>query len=468
MDETKREEATFSISEQYKRHFSAHATLVAIGIKVRALKLFEPIGQEVKIAQKSVKHTPVEKLQDGFIAILAGAHGLVEINKRLRPDAALQRAFGRDRCAEQSVVQDTLDACTAENVEQMQRAMDGIYRQHGQAYHHDYVQQWQLLDVDLTGRPCGKKAAFASKGYFAKQRNRRGRQVGYVVAAGYEEIVYEEVFGGQTHLSQALPSLAEAAEKRLNLDEVKCQRTILRVDSGGGSVADVNWALSRGYQFHGKDYSAQRVLTLADSVTEWVTDPHDPGRQTGWVTTPTDVYCRPVKRIAVRCRKKNGQWGMGVILSTLTPQDVLLLTGQPVERIQDPQAVLLAYVYFYDQRGGGVEIEIKEDKQGLGTGKRNKKRFPAQQMVAQLEALAHNTLVWARRWLARDCPKLAHWGMLRLVRDVFHMNGIIVLDHTARILHIILNQADPLAKDLCASLAALLSQEQVAVILGET
>jgi len=41
----------------------------------------------------------------------------------------------------------------------------------------------------MTGRPCGKKAAFASKGYFAKQRNRRGRQEGYVVASTYQEIV---------------------------------------------------------------------------------------------------------------------------------------------------------------------------------------------------------------------------------------------------------------------------------------
>src|SRR5438270_13013451 len=42
-----------------------------------------------------VKHTPLDKLYDAFIAMLAGAHGLVEINSRLRADAALQEAFGR-------------------------------------------------------------------------------------------------------------------------------------------------------------------------------------------------------------------------------------------------------------------------------------------------------------------------------------------------------------------------------------
>jgi hypothetical protein len=37
--------------------------------------------------------------------------------------------------------------------------------------------------------------------------------------------------------------------------------------------------------------------------------------------------------------------------------------------------------------------------------------------------------------------------MLRLVRDAFHMNGLIVLDQTAHIVKIVFNQADPLAKE---------------------
>jgi hypothetical protein len=401
------------ISEQVKRCFSARAPLAAIGAKVHALKLFEPIAQTVKIAQKTVKYTPIEKLHDSLMNILATGHGMVEINKRIRPDRGLQAAFGRSGCAEQSVARDTLDACTAENVEQMHEAMQVIYRRHSYGYRHNYDKEWQLLDIDLTGRPCGKKADLAKKRYFAHQRNRRGRQVGYVVATRYDEIVVERVYDGQAQLSLALPGLVEAAEQILELDEAKRHRTIVRVDSGGGSVEDVNWVLARGYHFHGKDYSANRVKTLVDGVA-WVSDPKDTDRQFGWVTSPDHLYGRPLRRIAVRCRKKNGQWAQGVILSSLLPESVLQLTGQAPECIQDPLAVLCAYVYLYDQRGGGVEIEIKEDKQGLGSKHRNKKRFEAQQMVAQLEALAHNTLVWARHWLAPYCPQLSRWGMLRL------------------------------------------------------
>jgi hypothetical protein len=48
------------------------------------------------------------------------------------------------------------------------------------------------------------------------------------------------------------------------LDQAKRSRTIVRLDSGGGSVDDVNWLLLRGYQIHGKDYSGRHARHLAD------------------------------------------------------------------------------------------------------------------------------------------------------------------------------------------------------------
>jgi hypothetical protein len=43
------------VSEEVKRCFSARTTLAEIGVKVRQLALFEPINQQVQIAQKVVK-----------------------------------------------------------------------------------------------------------------------------------------------------------------------------------------------------------------------------------------------------------------------------------------------------------------------------------------------------------------------------------------------------------------------------
>jgi len=454
-------------SSQATRHFSPAASLAALGAHLRQINLFGPIRASVKIAQKTVKYSPLDKLYDAFISILAGAHGLVEINTRLRSDEALQRAFGRSACAEQSVVQDTLNACSAEQVSQLQQAVQTIYRQHSQGYRHDYKQAWQLLDVDLTGMPCGKKAAFASKGYFPQQRYRRGRQLGRVLATRYHEIVVDQLFNGSTYLRSALRPLIRASEQILELDQAKRARTIVRIDAGGGSLGEINWLLERGYQVHAKDYSGQRAQKLARSVKRWVDDPRIEGRQVGWVSEPARDYVRPVRRIAVRCRKKNGQWGIGVLISRLEAAEVLNLSGQAATEAE-ADAVLLAYVYFYDQRGGGVETAIKDDKQGLGITKRNKKRFEAQQMVMLLNVLAHNVLVWARGSLAPLLPQMQRYGLLRLVRDVWHISGFVECDRHGQLTRIVLNRLAPLAQALGLALQQLLAPAHVVVNLGQT
>ena len=109
-------------STEGTKTYTSCASLAALGVKLNEMNLFEPIRRRVQIAQKTVKDRPIDKVYDGWIALLAGAHGLVEINSRLRAEPALQVAFGRSRCAEQSVVQQTLDACTQENVQQMEEA----------------------------------------------------------------------------------------------------------------------------------------------------------------------------------------------------------------------------------------------------------------------------------------------------------------------------------------------------------
>jgi hypothetical protein len=324
----------------------------------------------------------------------------------------------------------------------------------------------QILDVDMSGLPCGPKAAFATRGYFAKQRNRRGRQLGRVLASHYGEIVVDRLFDGKTQLTRALQPLLLASEETLQLDEYKRSRTIVRVDAGGGSLADVNWLLSRGYLVHCKDYSGKQAKRLAQSVQHWSVDQRQPEREFGRVTEAADAYVRPVTRIAVRCRKADGKFAYGVLISALSAQQVLTLTDQPLCLLEEPTAVLQAYVTFYDQRGGGIETSFKGDKQGLGIGTRSKKRFEAQQMVMLLGSLAHNVIVWARHWLAS--PTLQQYGALRMVRDVFHISGFLLLDARGQVIQLILNQAAPLASALVDPLRTLLLCAHVAVNLGQT
>jgi hypothetical protein len=358
-----------------RERLTPYASLAALGTLFQQRDLFGPVRQHVQIGQKTVKHTPTDKLYDALMAILAGAHGLVEVNTRLRADPALQRAFGRAACAEQSVIQETLDACSVANIAEMEQALNTIYRTHSQGYAHDYAAAWQLLDVDMSGLPCGPKAAFATKGYFAKQRNRRGRQLGRVLATRYQEIVVDQLFAGTTQLTAALQPLIQAAEVVLELNQARRQRTLIRVDAGGGSLDDINWLLSRDYVVLAKDYSATRSSRLAKSVERWYADPKVAGRAVGLVVEPPTDYQRAVVRVAVRCQKSKGRFSYAVLIAPPQLAPIWAVLGRNDAPPSDTRGQLVAYVHAYDARGGGVETSLRADKQGLGLSKRNKKRF---------------------------------------------------------------------------------------------
>jgi hypothetical protein len=152
----------------------------------------------------------------------------------------------------------------------------------------------------------------------------------------------------------------------------------------------------------------------------------------------------------------------------LEAADVLRLVGRPLEQQTDPQAVPAVYAELYDRRGGTVEIELKESKQGVWPAKRRKKSYTGRQMVVLLRAPAHNCLVRAKRRLAERAPKLKKYGVERLVRDVFQVGGQVELEGKDTVKRIMLNGATALARHCAKSLRALLKQEHVRVILDKT
>jgi hypothetical protein len=170
-------------------------------------QVWEEIEERVKIKQKVIKHTPTDKIKDLLVNILAGGHGVADVNNRVRTDKALQLAFGRSACAEQSTISETLAASTGENVLEFAGALKAIYQKHGQGYRHEYGNTCQVLDIDLSAMVSGEQAEGATKGYFSGHENRRGRQLGRVTASLYDEIVYEKLYPGTVQLEKSLPEL---------------------------------------------------------------------------------------------------------------------------------------------------------------------------------------------------------------------------------------------------------------------
>jgi hypothetical protein len=106
---------------------SAYASLCAIAPVIKDKNVFDVIHQKVEIHQKKVEYSPTDKLILMTLDIMSGCDVVFDINRKLRVDRPLLRAFGYSKCADQSVIQDTLNAVTEENVMQMESALKSIW-----------------------------------------------------------------------------------------------------------------------------------------------------------------------------------------------------------------------------------------------------------------------------------------------------------------------------------------------------
>ena len=88
-------------------------------------------------------------------------------------------------------------------------------------------------------------------------------------------------------------------------------------------------------------------------------------------------------------------------------------------------------------------------------------------MIVLLGALAHNVVVCSRDWLG-EVSKIKQHGVLRIVRDVFHVCGFVEMGAQNTIKRIVLNEAAAWARRSANSLGAMLKPEHVRVSLGET
>jgi hypothetical protein len=450
--------------KKYTR-FSARASLGTLGLWMKKKEIWAAVEKEVHIQQKVIKHRPIDKLKDALINILSGGQGIVEVNQRVRTDSGLQRAFGREACAEQSTISQTLNMCSGENVEQLRRAVKAVYRAQGLGYRHNYEEGMQVLDIDMTGLVAGRQAENATKGYFSGRHNRRGRQLGRVLATRYGEIVTEKLYAGTVQLDQKLQELVQEAEDVLELDEARRKRTIVRVDGGGGKDADIDWMLQRGYWVIAKVKNWQRAKKLAKTVEVWYPDPKEPGREYGWVGSPHQ-YERTTRQVAIRSLKED-QWYFRIVVFNLTDEMVfdLAQTAYPAD-YSDAQLIAAA-LCAYDLRGGGIETANKGSKQGLGLHKRNKRRFAAQEMLTLLAQLAYNLIIWMRSLLAQHHPDLANFGMLRMVRDVFQIPGSLRFDQFGQILWIRLAIDHHLAPQIQKTWRVTFPANDLRLILGK-
>jgi hypothetical protein len=439
-----------SARRQRKWHDSSHASLCVLGSYLRWIGFFRPLEVGIKLKQKVLKYTAVQKLEMVFVSLLAGAKTVAQTGTTLRTDPALQAAFGLPGCADQSVIADTLDAASEADVRDRRAVLATIFVQHSQARRHDFGQGLLVLDLDLSPLPASKTCEGSTKGYMGRCRSKTGRKLVRVRASQYGETVWEDVAEGRTVETLAVLQAAVAAtEMLLGLDSedeaaaAKRGRTEWRLDSGWGSDAMIDWLLVRGYQVTGKLKSTARVRKLVGAVTAWEPTANV-GRDVAVVPEPI-AFDRPVTQYAVRTpstdtKKHQDGYQYAVLFTSRTDLD------------------RQATVVHYDDRAA-MEADLKSDKRGLGLAGLRKHKLAAQKLVVLLMELAHNVLVWSRRWLAQRAPRLGQFGIVRLVQEVWAVPGRVklVAGWPRRIR---LRPEHPRARDLLQGLRPLLVEGQ--------
>ncbi len=463
---------------------SKHALLALLGHKIQQAKLLEPFHRLITIKQKTVVHTPTQKLQDCLVGMLMGNTTLYETNTTLSTEQALWQSWGRSGCADQSTIQRTLEECSQENVTQLHKVNALLLQQVGQSLRHDYSKEPLILDGDLTGLPCSKNYEAACPGYFADcPKGTTGRQLFRFSAAAYNEIIYEEVFPGNTNSSNLtnFKKVLAATFNSLGLKPDQKGAVLLRLDAGFGTGDILNYLLEEGYQFVVKLFSSSRASKLCREVKEWHSDPKQSGRAMALLEA-APYYEKDVKRqvlqIGVRCRltapatkaKNLKSAGVGGEEAKLYSYHVLVINRPELAvRLEGEfkTELLLGQLAFYDKRAGIESASFCSDKQGLGLAKRRKRSLFGQEMLIGLAQLAHNLIMWQREQLSKNEPKVAEYGIKCWVRDWLGMGGRLTFQE-GQIVKVRVPKRHEVSRQFKSVLKEWASQSGVRLILRQT
>lgn len=386
---------------------TGRASLCALGEYLRRHCFFAPLREQVKIRQKTVRYRPIEKLLDALGGILCGAKTIAQNNVTIRTDRAVQRAFGRTGCAEQSTIARTLRACTADNVTQLEQVSWSYLKRYGATPRHRFHDKLLWVDVDLTPMPIGVQAEGSERTWMGRNRSKTGRKTLRYTASDYREILHETLLRGNAAAVPALKTALCEMETRLGWTRERRARIGLRMDGGFGTTDVLNWLLSRGYQVVAKISNRGRVQKLRQAIGPWQPT-SSPGREMAAVLRP-HRFCRTTRQWVIRTPKAQGGYQYAVVLTTL------------------PDLAPATVADAYDGRAM-IEATFCQDKQALGLVKRRQHKWEAQQMVLLLARLAHHILLWSKGWLSRVPPtrwRLDGYGLVRLLQEGMTVPGVI-------------------------------------------
>ena len=152
-----------------KKHINTqYAPLAALLAHYQTNLTLEPLGK-VPFSMKKRDFSPIDKLEQILVSILAGCETISEVNTRLDAETHLAKVGKWSHFTDQSNLSRMLDGLTLKQIDQIRHATTSIWRMNSKTNQHDW-RGYLWLDFDLSGLPCSPRAEESQKGYFSDKK----------------------------------------------------------------------------------------------------------------------------------------------------------------------------------------------------------------------------------------------------------------------------------------------------------
>ena len=229
---------------------TGRASLCALGEYLRRRCCFAPLREQLPIAQTTVRYRPRDKVLEALVGLLCGAKTIAQSNVTIRTDPAVQRAFGRTACADQSTIARTLRACTGEHVAQLERVSWYDLKRYGATPPHRFAEQRWWVDIDLTPMPLGAKAEGSERPWMGRNRSLNEFWYYVTVFGRYPRAIYRGSLGSVLYflLAYLLPILlvvSVPAEALANKELFQPHLALVAMGGAAGCLLVSRWIFQR-------------------------------------------------------------------------------------------------------------------------------------------------------------------------------------------------------------------------------